>query len=75
MLYACAYGLPDALQFVFDSGNAPDLNTALPDTNEQGLSPLAVASLGPSLPCCELLISHGANVNWTNHLGTYKCPY
>lgn len=75
MLYACAYGLPDALQLVFNSGNAPDLNTALPDTNEQGLSPLAVASLGPSLPCCELLIGHGANVNQTNHLGTYKCPY
>lgn len=75
MLYACAFGLPNALQLVFDSGNAPDLNTTLPDTNEHGLSPLAVASLCPSPPVCELLITHGANVNWTNNLGMYKQLY
>ena len=69
LLYACVHGLTTALQLVLNSAQDINLNAPLPCTNEQGLSPLAIAAMSSSPPCCELLLKAGAILDWSDDLG------
>ena len=70
LLHACSHGLSNAVQLVITTDPELDLDAPLScgDTNEQGLTPLAVATFSNAPLVCELLIKAGAGVNSTDAL-------
>ena len=48
-----------------------DLDAPLPCANSEGLTPLAVAALLPSVQCLELLLSKGAAVSGKDGRGLW----
>ena len=57
------------VQLVLDNASSLNLDTPLPCANNQGLTPLCVASLSNDTSGCQLLIKAGADVNRMDSVG------
>lgn len=69
LLLACTCGKLDTLKIMLHHFTEIDLNATLPCHNDQGLTPLTLASISNNPPVSKLLIKTGADVDQLDSQG------